>query len=78
MTGVTPEQLMQIHEDYEKWVKFRPFDTSFMAYITEQEMSVKAKLYDELSAGDSDGDAETGDSQGQAAAHRAIEHGQPM
>ena len=76
MNNVTAEQLREIHDDYEKWVKFRPFDTSFETYITEQEMRVKARLYDELSAVNSDGDAEAGDRPGQATAYRAISNRQ--
>ena len=74
MNNVTAEQLREIHDDYEKWVKFRPFDITFESYINEQEMKVKARLYDELSAVNSDGDAEAGNRQGQAKAYRAIEY----
>ena len=68
--SVTPEQLIAVHEAYDKWVKFRPFDTSFEAFVIEEEMKVKARLYDELCAVNSDGDAEAGDRQGQAKAYR--------
>jgi hypothetical protein len=76
--SVTPEQLIAVHEAYEKWVAFRKFDTSFEAFVNEEEMKVKARLYDELCAVNSDGDAEAGNRQGQATAHRAIEHGEPL
>jgi len=78
MTEITPEQLIQIHEDYQKWVQYRPFDTSFETYITEQGMRMKAQLYDELRARDSNGDAEAGDRPGQTAIDRAVESGEPL
>ena len=69
---ITPEQLTAIHEDYERWVKFRPFDVSFETYVREQEMKVKAEKYDEYCSGLGSGDAETSDREGPTETHRPV------
>lgn len=76
--NITPEELQDIYDDYERWKAHRPFDVCMESYLKEREQEVKAKLYDEWVAGRSAGNAETPNSEGQATAHRAILAGEPL
>lgn len=69
---MTPEELQQIHDDYERWVAHRKFDVSFAAYVTEKKNETKARLYDEYLAGLGADAPENPDSQRPATAHRAV------
>ena len=76
--NITPEELQDIYDDYQRWKNQRKFDVSFASYLQEQEWKVKVALYDEWVAERSAGNAETPNSEGQATAYRAILAGEPL
>ena len=76
--NITPEELQDIHDDYERWKDHRKFDVSFASYLQEQEWKVKVALYDQWIAERSAGNAETTNRAGQTEAYRAILAGESL